>query len=371
MNTHPAVELRDVSVYRGGRLLLDIPAFEIARNATLAVIGPNGAGKSTLMRVLALLDRPTKGSVFHEGSEVTYRKGMVDQRRRLALIMQRPFLRNSSVRENVATGLRFRRLPGKEINRRVDFWLNKLGISELGEQNARTLSGGEAQRVNIARGLVLEPELLLLDEPFSGLDRPYRLTLLDDLWGILNDIQTTTVFVTHDLGEAHALSQNVAVLLEGRIEQIDSFDAVTTAPASEQVANFVGIENIVTGIVEAISDGLSDVKIGTGSVTVVGEYFEGEELVMGINPDAVVLELPSADVPATSERNRLHGNVSRVVKMGAQARIIADCGFPLVSLVTGRSAAEMNLVSGKPMVASFKAGAIHVIRRGRSQSGPS
>ena len=364
--TTPTAELRDVRVVYRDRVVLDVPHLALEPGGILTVIGPNGSGKSTLLRVLALLERPTQGQVFHGGQRVNSSGDSLHYRRRLALVMQEPLLRNVSAWENVATGLRFRHVPGKEIRRRVDYWLERLGIARLARRNARSISGGEAQRVSLARALVLEPEILLLDEPFGGLDPPTSLSLLEDLQSILYQVGTTTIFVTHDRGEAQALGDRVAVLMEGRIRQVGRPDEVFASPASEEVAAFVGVENILTGRVSRQAGGVATMVVGPATISVVGEFTTGEELVIGIRPETVVLEPVSRDAILTSALNRPSGLITRITSMGALARVSVDCGFPLVSLVTSQSVENLALSQGTAVLASFKASAIHVIRRSGS-----
>ena len=366
--TTGAAELRDVAVVYQGRTVLDVPQFTVESGGVLTIMGPNGSGKSTLLRVLGLLERPTRGQVFHNGKGVGSGRGeALQHRRRLALVMQQPLLRNVSTWENLATGLRFRRVPKPELRLRVGVWLERLGIAHLARRNARSLSGGEAQRTSLARALVLEPDILLMDEPFAALDPPTRQSLLDDLRDILNDVNTSTVFVTHDRAEAQALGDRLAVLIEGRLRQVGRPEVVFSMPASEEVAAFVGVENILTGRVRRQVAGLATVAVGPGGVTVVGEFAVGEELVMGLPPEAVVLEPPSDNVTPTSALNRLHGTIARVIPQGALARVVVDCGFPLVSLVTRESVLNLALSRGTHVAAAFKATAVHVIRHERHQ----
>ena len=145
-----------------------------------------------------------------------------------------------SVYENVAIGLRFRGTSGTEVEERVEHWLGRLGISGLSDRPARKLSGGEAQRVSLARAFVLQPDLLLLDEPFSALDAPTRARLLRDLRSVLAETQMTTVFITHDMQEALTLALRMAVLLEGRLEQSGIPQEVFERPVNDRVADFLG-----------------------------------------------------------------------------------------------------------------------------------
>jgi len=232
------VEIRDLLVLRGDHPALQLDHLEILEGEVLAVVGPNGAGKSTLLLTLARLLRPKQGEILFDG-QPTSTESDTAYRRRLALVMQDPLLFDTSVFENVSSGLKFRGVPRDEIYRKVLLWLEHLGVAHLSKRRAGQLSGGEAQRVSLARALVLEPKLLLLDEPFSSLDPPTRSRLLDDLHVLLNATATTTIFVTHDLGEAIQLSERIAIIIGNRLRQIGNPDEVFEYPADGEVAQFL------------------------------------------------------------------------------------------------------------------------------------
>ena len=235
----PLIELRDIVVRRGRRTVLDVPTLAVRRGEIMTVIGPNGAGKSTLAGTLALLERPAAGTVLLGGRPVDWGRGLLAARRRLAMVFQEPLLLDMTVAENVATGLRLRGIPRADRETRVAHWLERLGIAHLARRSARALSGGEAQRTSLARALVLEPELLVLDEPFAALDPPTREALAVDLVPVLRERRTTTVLVTHDRDEAFGIGDRVAVILAGRIAQLDVPEAVLRQPANEEIARFV------------------------------------------------------------------------------------------------------------------------------------
>jgi tungstate transport system ATP-binding protein len=232
--------INNLLVQRGGKTVLEIDRLSIPRGSVLAVIGPNGAGKSSLLLALARLLKPTRGEIYFNGKPAAAESDLA-YRRRIGLVMQDPLLFDTTVYENVATGLRFRSLPKAAIERRVMLWLERMGIAHLKTRRASELSGGEAQRVSLARAFVLDPELLLLDEPFSALDSPTRSRLLEDLQRILAETSATTVFITHDLGEARRLGQQIAVLLAGRIRQAGHPEQVFASPADDDVARFLGL----------------------------------------------------------------------------------------------------------------------------------
>ncbi|HET9911492.1 MAG TPA: ABC transporter ATP-binding protein [Anaerolineales bacterium] len=232
------VEIRDLLVKRGEQPALQFEQLTIENGEVLAVVGPNGAGKSTLLLTLARLLRPERGEIRFSGKQASAEADTV-YRRRIALVMQDPLLFDTSVFENIASGLKFRGIPKEEIRRKVPLWLERLGVEHLAKRRAGQLSGGEAQRVSLARALVLEPQLLLLDEPFSALDPPTRSRLLDDLGALLKETATTTIFVTHDLPEAAQLAGRMAVIIGNRLRQVGSPEVVFTSPADEDVAGFV------------------------------------------------------------------------------------------------------------------------------------
>lgn len=232
------VEIRDLLVKRGNRPALQLDGLMILNGEVLAVVGPNGAGKSTLLLTLARLLKPERGKILFSGEQVSAESD-TSYRRRIALVMQDPLLFDTSVFDNVASGLRFRGVSKDVIRRDVPLWLERLGVGHLSKRRAGELSGGEAQRVSLARALVLKPQLLLLDEPFSALDPPTRSRILEDLGALLDETSTTTVFVTHDLDEAAQLGKRMAVIVGNRLRQVGDPDDVFASPVDQDVAQFV------------------------------------------------------------------------------------------------------------------------------------
>jgi tungstate transport system ATP-binding protein len=311
------------------------------------VVGPNGAGKSTLLLALARLVRPQRGRVAFRDLDGGHDDDLA-HRRRIGLVLPDPVLLSASVFDNVASGLRFRGVPRDEVRARVSDWLERLGIGHLRDRPARQISSGEAQRVSLARALVVEPDLLLLDEPFASVDAMTRALLLDDLENLLQATPVTCVAVTHDLDEAVRLGDRVAVILQGRLRQCDSPERVLTAPVDADVAAFVGVTTRLPGRVVLFCLRPEDITLWAGDDAGRGNHADqGGDPVHG-----------SA---LSSARNRLPGLVSRVTPSGPLVRVSVDCGVPLVALVTRASADEMGLAVGRPVVATFKATAAHLI----------
>jgi tungstate transport system ATP-binding protein len=355
------VSARDLSVVFGEQKTLDIPALDVAQGEALVVIGPNGSGKTTLLRCLALLTKPTTGILKYAGEPVTTPKQALDLRRRLAVVFQEPLLLNTGVWENVILGLRMRRVPKPAARARAEKWLGMFGVGHLLKRQAKTLSGGEAKRVSLARAFALEPEVLYLDEPFAALDSPTRASLLADFEGILRETRVTTVMVTHDRNEALMLADQVAVLIAGRIRQMGKPEEVFNYPVDEEVAGFVEAGNILKGSITRQDGGLAAVRIEAGEIEVVTNLSVDTRITACLPHEDVTLTLQDAAWPQSSARNRLPGKVTRMLPMGSQMRVAIDCGFPLVALITRRSWEGMGLREGQKVVATFKASSIHLI----------
>ena len=360
MTAPPVVTLRGVRVRHGGAEILAVDALDALEGEVLAVIGPNGAGKSTLLRVLALLEAPTEGEVLVRGRRVDPLRAL-DERRRMATVFQQAMLANTTVVANVELGLRFRGVARDERATRARRWLERLGIASLAERSARTLSGGEAQRVALARALVLGPEVLLLDEPFAALDQPTRAALIADLGAILRADRVTTVLVTHDRGEAQALADRVAVMLGGRVCQVDETARVFNAPASEEIARFVGVETIATGHVVERRAGVTVVEVAGRKLEAAAAATPGDRVRLCIRPEDVTLMHPTERAALSSARNHLAGTIVSLTPTSAHVRVIVDAGFPVIAAVTPRSVEDLGLAPGVPVIAVFKASAVHLL----------
>lgn len=359
--TQPRVGLRDVRVVRGGHEVLAVDALDVHPGEVFTVVGPNGAGKSTLVQVLALLDRPTNGDVMFNGEPV--RGHVLELRRRMAVVFQEPLLLDTTVEGNVGAGLAMRGVPAADRRRRVAEWLERFGIGRLAKRSAHTLSGGEAQRTSLARALVLEPEVLFLDEPFSALDAPTRESLIDDLERLLAGRDTATVFVTHDRYEALRLADRLAVLIAGRIRQTGAPGEVFASPVDEEVAAFVGVETTVPGRVRELEDGVAIVEVDSHVIEGGAGAFPGDEVLVCLRPEDIVLGPVHEGSAPTSARNHLRARVTRVVPSGPYIRVELDAGFTLVALITKHSLEDLALAPGTEVVATFKAAAVHLIRR--------
>ncbi len=236
--TSPLVEIRDLHVMRGRKMVLTVDQLSIGHGEVLAVVGPNGAGKSSLLMTLARLIRP-KSATITFNNQPTAQESDVTYRRRIAMVLQDPLLFDMSVFDNVASGLRFRRTPKETVAPLVDQWLERLGIAHLRDRRGSDLSGGEAQRACIARAMVLKPQLLLLDEPFSALDPPTRKRLSADFANLLSETETTTVIVTHDFAEAATLAHRMAIILDGQLRRVGTPTDILNTIDDPDIMQFV------------------------------------------------------------------------------------------------------------------------------------
>jgi len=248
------IEVRNLILTIGRQKLLDIENFSLYKGETIALIGPNGAGKSSLLQILMLLQHPSAGELYFKG-EIMDRKKAISFRRRMAMVFQEALLLNTTVRQNVAAGLKIRGFNKEIIEDRVNTWLKKMGILHLADRQVRNLSGGESQRVSLARALSIEPEVLFMDEPFSALDTPTRNSLITELAAILRETGLSSVFVTHNYSEVPLLTGRVTVMEKGQIIQTGSPREILTRPVNMTAALLVGVENIIPGRIAGRENG--------------------------------------------------------------------------------------------------------------------
>jgi len=235
--------LDGVGVTLAGAEILEDVSVDVASGERLAALGPSGSGKSTLLRVVAGLQQPTTGRVLLDDRDVT---GVPPYRRGVGLVFQDAALfPHRDVAGNVGFGPKVAGLDEHARRSRVTEALELVGLAGAENRVVTTLSGGEAQRVALARALATRPDVLLLDEPLGALDGPLRLRLQDDLRDLFERLSLTVVHVTHDVGEAFALGDRVAILRDGRLAQVATPEALWARPADDWVARFLGLRNVV------------------------------------------------------------------------------------------------------------------------------
>jgi len=345
----------------GERDILTNINLSVDKGEVFTLIGPTGAGKTTLLRLIDLIDVPTSGKIYFDGVDTAESARMrLEMRRRMAFVLQKPVVFNMSVYDNIAYGLKWRGVGKSRLREKVNSVLDVVGLSADKNRNARILSGGEAQRVAIGRAIAIEPEVLLLDEPTANLD-PISASRIEELIeSIIRRYATTIVMATHDMSQGQRLADRIGVLMNGELLQTGGSRDVFTSPGNREVAEFVGVENILDGVIASNEDKGVTIDIGGRFIEAISDYAAGEEVCACVRPEDVTLA-PSK-VPS-SARNSFAGEIARVVAVGPLTRVEMDCGFPLIALVTKRSAEELGLKKGKQVFATFKATGVHVLKK--------
>jgi molybdate transport system ATP-binding protein len=350
------VTLQAHVVVRRGPLTVDVE-LAVADGEVLAVLGPNGAGKSTLLRVLAGLLPPDGGRVAVGGvpwDDVAGRVHVPAHRRPLGMVFQDHLLfPHLSVLENVAFGPRTRGARKAEARRAAAAWIERVGIAGLADRRPGQLSGGQAQRAALARALVGDPALLLLDEPLSALDARTRLAVRAELRRHLADFAGSTVLVTHDPVDAMALADRVLVVEDGAVVQAGAPSEVARHPRTDYVARLVGL-SLLPGTAAGTT-----VRLDGGGVVVVAEPSEGPVLV-AVRPETVALH-PAP--PGGSPRNAWPATVAGATPHGSTVRVELDGEVPLLADVTATAFAELGLAPGSPVWAVVKASEVAVYAR--------
>jgi len=234
----PIIAAKDLTVRKGDRVIVDVARFVVAPGEVHVLLGPNGAGKTTLLRALNGLERAS-GTLEFDSQPVRSNKDRLRLRRRTAAVFQQAYLLATTVRGNVESGLRVRGVRGEALRTRTQQALELLGIDDLAGRRRSGLSGGEAQRVSVARALATDPAVLFLDEPMASLDPPTRRALAADLQRIFAQLSMAVVWVTHDTAEARAMADRVTFLEQGRVVQEGAYAEVLANPATPVVADYV------------------------------------------------------------------------------------------------------------------------------------
>ena len=344
-------------VRRIGTLDLDVE-LDVRSGELLALLGPNGAGKSTLLRCLAGLDPIDEGVITLDGAVVDDPDAdtFVDpEDRSIGFVFQNHLLfEQMTVLENVAFGLRARRVPKVEARRLAGEWLERFGLAEYADQRPRSLSGGQSQRIALARALATDPRLLLLDEPLAALDVGTRATVRRDLRRHLDTFGGMRILVTHDPVDAYALADRVAIIEAGRIVQTGTLAEVTAHPTSRYVADLVGV-NLVSG---TVVDGV--LTTPSGARVVIADAPAGASFAT-IRPHSISLARASTgDGAASSARNAWTGRIADIDRMGGRVRVGIDGPLPLTAEITVEALDALQLHAGDVVVASAKATDIEV-----------
>ncbi|NKQ53181.1 ABC transporter ATP-binding protein [Amycolatopsis sp. K13G38] len=314
-------------------LAVDNVSFAVPRNSFFTLLGPSGCGKTTTLRCLAGLETADSGEISMNGQPVfsaAARRDIAPEARPIAMVPQSYGIwPHMKVFDNAAFPLRHGRktYPRAETKKRVLAMLEQVGLSEYADRWSTQLSGGQQQRLALARALLCEPEVLLLDEPLSNLDAKLRSQLRAELRSFQQKFGVTSIYVTHDQGEALAMSDTIVVMNRGRIEQIGSPSEIYDSPASRFVADFIGSANLVPGVVDASGDRAVDAKTAVGVVRC--ERFTappspptaGQELSVCIRPENIRVTTEPAEGP-----NRFAARITTTEYLGDRHEVVAMVG---------------------------------------------
>jgi ABC-type Fe3+/spermidine/putrescine transport system ATPase subunit len=342
-----ARDLRVELKSRRDSFLLTADSLDLGAREALVILGPNGSGKSTLMRTLAGLERPASGRVDCLATDP------------VTMVFQRPAPFAGSVAHNVRVGFLGKKHSGAERGARVVEALERFKIDHLAEHRAATLSGGEMRRLALARAFALRPAVLLLDEPFAGLDAEGQADLSLDLRRAISDTGVAVAMVTHDLRRAMLLADRIAVLIGGVLAQVGSRDAVLEQPSTTEIARVVGMTNLVRGVVSAERRGdLSVVEVDAQHcVTTRSDLPPGSRVWIGIRPEHIKLDVGRGSVDPIGK-----GDVRRVVNDGVAVTVQVDwAGTELrTHLMAGRGLAR-TLEAGATVSLSASPEHVHLI----------
>jgi tungstate transport system ATP-binding protein len=353
------IEVKQLRKRHGEKEILKDINITIESGEIFTIIGPTGAGKTTLLRLIDLLDMPTSGAIYFDGVDAnTSPRKRLAIRRRMAMLFQKPALFNTSVYDNVTYGLKFRGFERQSIDEKVNHALEIVGLVDYAQRSATTLSGGEAQRVALARAIVTEPEVLLLDEPTANLD-PIATEKIEELIARINrDYKATIIMATHDMLQGQRLADRIAVMMNGAITQIGLPREMFYSPKNEEIARFVGVENIIPGVVESNEEGLTVVDVFRSKITGIATFKAGENVLVCIRPEDIMV---SREKAKSSVRNVLKVKILKIVPLGPLVRVKME--HSLVALITKQAAEDLQLNEGDDVYATFKATSVHVVRQ--------
>lgn len=346
------IVIKNLKVNLGDFLLQNIN-LDIEPGEYFIVLGPTGAGKTVLLESIAGLYPVLEGEVRIGDKEIT---DLSPEKREIGIVYQDQVLfPHLSVEKNIAFGLKMRKCPKNEAKAKIDAIVEVVGISHLLERRPATLSGGEKQKVALARALVTEPKVLLLDEPLSALDPETRERMQRELKQIHSRIELSIIHVTHDFEEAIALGHRVAVLNDGYIAQIGTPEEFLRRPSSEFVARFALTRNILSGRVMGVEDGCTLIDIGGTKLRATAEA-KGE-VRLSLRPEDIFI---SKEPLQSTARNCFLGVITDITDRGSVMYVTVNLPPDFVCIITRQAFDELQLGKGAEVWITFKASAIHV-----------
>ncbi len=311
------LELEGIAKYFGSTAAVEHINVSINQGEFLTLLGPSGCGKTTILRMIAGFEIPTEGTITLDGEDITRRQ--VNKRPMGMVFQSYALFPHLTASQNVSFGMEIKKLPKDQVRQRCAELLKLVGLGEMGSRYPHQLSGGQQQRVALARALAIEPKVLLLDEPLSALDAKVRVSLRNEIRRIQQQLKMTAIYVTHDQEEALAISDRIAVMAKGRIEQLDAPEEIYSNPNSIFAATFIGNSNQFNGIVESVSEGVCKVGEYTISTSHLGHLHNGARVLIVVRPEEVSL-LPDTDVGTERGNNHVAGVIELRTFLGSFTR---------------------------------------------------
>ena len=350
-----SAKLDHVSKRYGKIMALNDVTLKVGRNEVFTLIGPNGSGKTTLLRILACIETPDNGSLYLNGERIDD-KNRDKAKLNTTLVFQRTALFATSVYNNIAYGLRVRNLSKSQINNTIKRTLKTVRLEGFENRLAKKLSGGEQQRVSLARALALNTSLLLLDEPTANLD-PKSASLIEEIIREINqEKQTTIIMATHNLFQAKHIGINAALLVNGCIVKIGTVREMLSGKSGE-LAELARVENIFSGLSEILEGGTSRLNLENGISIETALQREGKFSVF-ISPEDIIISKKRFE---SSARNVFKGNIEEILDYGSLVKLKVNAGKEFVVQITKRSFIEMGLNVGSLVYLTFKASSVRIV----------
>jgi len=349
------IELKDVTKSYGEITALDHVNLKVRQGEVFTIAGPNGSGKTTMLRIMAFIDTPTSGKVHFDAVKVGD-DNRSQIRTKCTMVFQKTTLFNTTVHKNVAYGLKLRGFSKKETEEKVKEALSLVKLAGYEKRLAKKLSGGEQQRVSLARALVLNTKLLLLDEPTANLD-PKNVSIIEEIISRVNrEFNTTIVMATHNMFQAETLTNRVALLLGGKIAQVGAPQEVLRGP-SIKLASFARLENVFSGNSRILQEGTSVIEIDDG-VEIEAALRKSGKVTVFVRPEDIIV---SKKTMPSSARNVFKGKIVEISDFGPVVKLRVDARKEFVVQITKRSFVEMQLNVGSTVFLTFKASSVHMI----------